>query len=109
MAHSAFADHTAIPDAIPVSSIHSLRDSFPGRPLIFEIDLAVDDCWDGLEHLAAVFRRAGAKLRLLRCTQNGVISCTVVDGGADLRQLAVSFAPGCGIAVAGWTTRIQYE
>lgn len=94
---------------IPVDSIHSLRESFPGKPLIFEIDLAVEDCWDGLEHLAGEFRRAGARLRLLRATQSGMISCTVVDGGSDLSQLAASLAPGRGISIAGWTTRIQYE
>ncbi|MBJ2149545.1 MULTISPECIES: hypothetical protein [Paracoccaceae] len=100
---------TACDFAIPVDSINSLRASFPGISLIFEIDLAVEDCWDGLEHLAGEFRRAGARLRLLRATQSGVISCTVVDGGSDLSQLAQSFASARGVSVSGWTTRIQYD
>lgn len=100
---------TASDFAIPVDSIQRLRDCFPGISLIFEIDLAVDDCWDGLEHLAGEFRRAGARLRLLRATQSGVISCTVVDGGSDLGQLAARFGQGQGVSISGWTTRIQYE
>lgn len=97
------------PVGIPVSSIHSLRESFPGKSLVFEIDLAVSDCWNGLEHLASAFRAAGARLRLLRCTQSGLISCTVSDGGADLGLLAAQLSPVDGVSVAAWTTRIDYD
>ena len=102
-----YSDPAACP--IPVDSIHSLRESFPGKALVFEIDFAVEDCWNGLEQLAAGFRRAGARLQLLRCRQNGVISCTVTDGGADLGPLAESLSRATGISVTGWTTRISYD
>ena len=113
MATSASAVRTSVAAAsapiIPVGSILNLRDSFPGKTLIFEIDLAVSDCWDGLERLAAVFRAAGLRLKLMRCNQTGLISCAVIDGGGDLSQLSAQLPADPGITVAGWTTRILYE
>ncbi len=112
MATGATAIRTSVPvsaSLIPVGSIHNLRDSFPGKTLVFEIDLITAGCWDGLETLAAIFSRAGLRLKPLRCNQAGVISCTVTDGGGDLQLLVRQLAQHEGISVTGWTTRIPYD
>lgn len=95
--------------AIPVASVMNLRRGFPGKTLVFEIELAASDCWAGLAHLASAFAQSGATLRLLRCTQAGLISCVVADGGGDLWPLAESLSSAQGISVTGWTTRIDYS
>ncbi|NPD16396.1 hypothetical protein HOY34_14445 [Xinfangfangia sp. D13-10-4-6] len=94
---------------IPVSSINDLRQTFPGKTLVFEADLTLDASWNGLGRLAEIFSEAGLGLKALRCNQAGGVTCLLVDGGRDPGPLAARLAAEPGINLSGWVTHIQYD
>jgi hypothetical protein len=93
---------------IPLDQIAETRARFGHLRICYEVDLATDEAWRGLEAAARAFGSAGLDPVALRLTRNGTISCKLSDTRTvDLTTLDDALVGEAGLRVVSWTTVIE--